>query len=286
MRSSRSTPLWLSRSPEEAYLDVTDYLRGGMTAWATAKAIRKRIHGETALTASAVSPKQVPRQARLGPSKTKRAVLHHARRREAFVGNLAVTRFHGVGPVTARKMHALRIETGSDLRRQTVDFMHVKGYAAPETKAAIERARLLIEQAEALGEQPEDPLLLYSVLYGSWLANVVAFNGDVVRELAAQLMTLAEKQGATIPLMVGHRVMSFSLLVTGDIAKAERTSIRHSRFTILPNIVRWRRDLAMTLGCQYCASVARPVDAWLSRGRVADAEHALKDARELVKPLR
>ena len=45
-------------------------------------------------------------------------------------------------------------------------LMHVKGYAAPETKAAVERARLLIEQAEALGEPPEDPLLLFSVLYG------------------------------------------------------------------------------------------------------------------------
>ena len=37
--------------------------------------------------------------------------------------------------------------------------MHTKGYAAPETKAAVERARLLIEQAEALGEPPEDPLV-------------------------------------------------------------------------------------------------------------------------------
>ena len=45
-------------------------------------------------------------------------------------------------------------------------LMHVKGYAAPETKAAVERARLLIEQAEALGEPSEDPLLLFSVLYG------------------------------------------------------------------------------------------------------------------------
>ena len=44
--------------------------------------------------------------------------------------------------------------------------MHVKGYAAPETKAAVEGARLLIEQAETLGEPPEDPLLLFSVLYG------------------------------------------------------------------------------------------------------------------------
>ena len=62
-------------------------------------------------------------------------------------------------------------------------LMHVKGYAAPETKAAIEQARLFIEQAEALGEPPEDPLLLFSVLYGFWAANVVAFNGDVCASL-------------------------------------------------------------------------------------------------------
>ena len=37
-------------------------------------------------------------------------------------------------------------------------LLHVKGYAAPETKAARERARLLIEQAEAMGEPVEDPL--------------------------------------------------------------------------------------------------------------------------------
>src|SRR5262245_6774104 len=52
-------------------------------------------------------------------------------------------------------------------------LLPVKGYAAPETKAAVERARLLIEQAEALGEPPEDPLLLFSVLYGFWVANYV-----------------------------------------------------------------------------------------------------------------
>ena len=57
-------------------------------------------------------------------------------------------------------------------------LLHVKGYAAPETKAAAERGRLLIEQAEALGEPLEDPLPLFSVLYGVWVANFVAFNGD------------------------------------------------------------------------------------------------------------
>jgi hypothetical protein len=98
-------------------------------------------------------------------------------------------------------------------------LIHVKGYAAPETEAAAERARWLIEQAESLGEPSEDPLLLFSVLYTFWAVNYLAFNGDAMRELAAQFLTLAEKQGATGPLMTGHRLMGNSLFLTGDLAE-------------------------------------------------------------------
>jgi hypothetical protein len=68
-------------------------------------------------------------------------------------------------------------------------LVNLKGYAAPETKAAEERALSLIQEAEALGEPPEDPLLLFSVLHGVWWANYVALNGVVMRELAAQLLS-------------------------------------------------------------------------------------------------
>ena len=97
-------------------------------------------------------------------------------------------------------------------------LIHVKGYAAPETKAAAERARLLIEQAEALGEPLEDPLLLFSVLYGFWVANYVAFNGDVIRELAAQFLALAEKQRGDSSAHDWASPMATALLHTGDIA--------------------------------------------------------------------
>jgi class 3 adenylate cyclase/predicted ATPase len=98
-------------------------------------------------------------------------------------------------------------------------LLNVKGYAAPETRAAVERARLLIEQAEALGEPPEDPLLLFSVLFGFWIMNFTAFNGDAVLELAVQFLALAEKQGATAPLLIAHHVMGNSLTPTGDFAQ-------------------------------------------------------------------
>jgi hypothetical protein len=79
----------------------------------------------------------------------------------------------------------------ADLRREQVKLqvalanalMHVKGFAADETNASLDQARLFIERAERLGEPPEDPLVLFSVLYGFWVAKLIAFNGDAVREL-------------------------------------------------------------------------------------------------------
>ena len=145
-------------------------------------------------------------------------------------------------------------------------LMHIKGYAAPETKAAVERARLLIEQAEAFGEPPEDPLLLFSVLYGFWIANYVAFNGDIVRELAAQFLALAEKQGATVPLMIGHRLMGTSLMSTGDIAEGQAhldqraRALRSCRASSAGDAIwpRRRRGASCAFGPGPCGCLAIP----------------------------
>lgn len=100
-------------------------------------------------------------------------------------------------------------------------LMHVRGYGAPETKAAVERAHSLIQAAEALGEPSEDPLLLFSVLYGLWAGSVLsAFNGDALRELSMQLLSLAEQQGTAAPLLLARRIMGTSLLFTGEFAKS------------------------------------------------------------------
>jgi DNA polymerase-4 len=44
-------------------------------------------------------------------------------RGEAFVATLPVRRFHGIGPRTAEKMARLGIETGADLRAQSLAFL-------------------------------------------------------------------------------------------------------------------------------------------------------------------
>ena len=147
-------------------------------------------------------------------------------------------------------------------------LIHVKGYAAPETKAAVERGRLLIGQAETLGEPPEDPLLLYSVVYGVWVANYVAFNGDVCRDLAAQFLTLAEKQRTTVPLMIGHRITGVTLVSTGDFVRKSSAygsricALRSHRASSTGNTV-WPRPRGDDLEL----SVVGPVVSWLPDGR-------------------
>jgi class 3 adenylate cyclase/predicted ATPase len=178
----------------------------------------------------------------------------------------------------------------STLRREQIKLqvalltplVHVKGHAAGETKAAAERARLLIEQAEALGEPPEDPLLLFSVLYAFWVASFVAFNGDVMRELAAQFLALAEKQGAAVPLMVGHRNMGVSLLHTGDIDEA---LVHIDRATALYNPAE-HRQLATRFGQDVRVALLfyRSLGLWplgFPEAALADADRAIKEAREI-----
>jgi class 3 adenylate cyclase/predicted ATPase len=158
----------------------------------------------------------------------------------------------------------------------------LKGHAAPETKAAAERARLLIEQAEALREPLEDPLILFSVRYAFWVANYVAFSGDVIRDLATEFLTLAEKQGATVPLMIGHRLMAISLASTGDIAKGrthyDQALALYEPAEHRPLAMRFGQDAGVTVLCHrswalFCLGYP---DAAL-----ADAENTIRYAREI-----
>jgi hypothetical protein len=161
-------------------------------------------------------------------------------------------------------------------------LIHVKGYAAPETKAAAERAHLLIEQAEALGEPPEDPLLLFSVLYSVSIAHHIAFDGNALRELAAQFLSLAEKQQATAPLMIGRRLMGNSLLLTGDIVEGrahyDRTLALYDAGAHRPLATRFGQDVRVS------ALSFRSWALWMlgyPAAALVDADYALMDAREI-----
>src|SRR5262249_39488348 len=126
----------------------------------------------------------------------------------------ALTALSSVPPSPTRRRQQIMLQVAL-----ITPLGHVRGFTAADTKAAAEQAHALIEEAEALGEQVEDPLLVFSVLHSFWVANTVAFNGDVACDLAAQFLALAEKQSATVPLMMGHRLMGASLLCTAVLAE-------------------------------------------------------------------
>ena len=125
------------------------------------------------------------------------------------------------GQFTRALDHIATLPATPALRREQIrlqvalitPLMHTKGYAAAETRAAAEQARLLIEQAEALGERPDDPLLLFSVLYGFWVANFLA----LAEKNRVQLRSGARTCGAVL----SHLAIAYAEL--GQLDDAWRT---------------------------------------------------------------
>jgi DNA polymerase IV len=111
-------------SLDEAYLDVTEDLKGIGIATTIAEEIRARIRAETGLTASAgVSYNKFIAKLASDQNKPDGLCVITPARGAAFVAALPVKRFHGIGPKTAEKMARLGIETGADLRAMSLDFL-------------------------------------------------------------------------------------------------------------------------------------------------------------------
>ncbi len=178
----------------------------------------------------------------------------------------------------------------SALRREQIKLqielsnalIHTKGHASPETQGSFERARAFIEEAEALGEPPEDPLLLFSVLYGFWVRSRMAFKGDMACELAEQFHRLAQKQNSTVPPMIGHMLMGISLVLVGSLADGRKHLDQviglYDAAEHRPLATRFGHDVRMSALCW------RALAVWMlgyPDAALADAEHALKDAREI-----
>jgi DNA polymerase-4 len=118
------TPVIEPLSLDEAYLDVTENLRGIISATRIAEEIRARIRAETELTASAgVSYNKFLAKLASDHRKPDGLFVITLELGPGFVETLPVRKFHGVGPATARKMARLGIETGLDLRAQTQTFL-------------------------------------------------------------------------------------------------------------------------------------------------------------------
>lgn len=114
------------------------------------------------------------------------------------------------------------------------------------------------------------------------MENRIAFNGDGALDLAAEFLTLANKQGAIVPLMIGHRIMGVSLLCTGDIAEG-RVHLDRALALYDPAA---HRQLATQFGQDIGVSILsyRSLALWMlgyPEAALAQTENSLKDAREI-----
>src|SRR5271166_1566673 len=118
------TPIIEPLSLDEAYLDVTENLKGVASATEIAQQIRAKICIETNLTASAgVSYNKLLAKLASDHRKPDGLFVITPKMGPAFVETLPVRKLHGVGPATAAKMMRLGIATGLDLKGRSLAYL-------------------------------------------------------------------------------------------------------------------------------------------------------------------
>ena len=190
-------------SLDEAFLDVTEDLKGIGSAVRIAELIRARIKRETGLTASAgVSYNKF--LAKLASDQNKPDGLCVIRPGDgaAFVAVLPVRRFFGIGPRGAEKMTGLGIETGADLARCDIAFLrrHFGAQADYLYRAArgIDLRRVKANRArKSVGTERT---LDKDISSGSALRDVLAR----IIELTWQRIEKSNSRGRTVTLKFKH----------------------------------------------------------------------------------
>lgn len=107
-------------SLDEAYLDVTTNHKQNRSATLIAEEIRKKIFEKTQLTASAgVSFNKFLAKVASDINKPNGIKVIEPKEAQAFIDQLPIQKFHGIGKVTAERMHKMSINTGADLKRMS-----------------------------------------------------------------------------------------------------------------------------------------------------------------------
>ncbi|CAL68328.1 DNA polymerase IV [Christiangramia forsetii] len=111
-------------SLDEAYLDVTENKKGNPSATLIAKQIRDRIKEKTGLNASAgISINKFIAKIASDVNKPNGQKTVQPEEVIAFLEELDIRKFYGVGKVTAEKMYRLGIFTGKDLKLKSEEYL-------------------------------------------------------------------------------------------------------------------------------------------------------------------
>ena len=105
-------------SLDEAYLDVTDNLKGNPSATLIARELKKEVRDKTGLIASAgVSFNKFLAKIASDLDKPDGLSIIHPDDAEQFIEDLPIGKFYGVGKATQQKMESLGIRSGADLKK-------------------------------------------------------------------------------------------------------------------------------------------------------------------------
>lgn len=111
-------------SLDEAYLDVTQNKKGNPSATLIAEEIRKRIFEEVGITASAgISVNKFVAKVASDYNKPNGQKTVYPEDVEAFLEDLEIKRFYGIGKVTKDRMYHFGIFTGKDLKSKSQEFL-------------------------------------------------------------------------------------------------------------------------------------------------------------------
>ena len=136
-------------SLDEAYLDVTENFKKMELATEIATEIRAKIFEKTGLTASAgISYNKFLAKTASDINKPNGQCVIKPGQAEAFVLGLPIRKFYGIGKVTTEKMHSLGINTGKELREQSLAFL---------TRNFGKIGQYFYDIARAIDERPVEP---------------------------------------------------------------------------------------------------------------------------------
>ena len=148
------------------------------------------------------------RAARYRSQAGEHALRQHAYREAADHAARALTSLRALpeSPERAQQELALQVLLGAALSP-------TQGYATPEVARTYARARELCEQVG-------DTAQLFSVLLGLGRFYVVRAEFQTARDIAAQLLTMAEATRDTAPLLAAHNVLGVVSFYAGDFEAA------------------------------------------------------------------
>jgi DNA polymerase IV len=212
-----ATPLVEPLSLDEAYLDVTENLFNEPLATNVAKRIKREIFENLKLTASAgVAPNKFLAKIASGWQKPDGLTVIAPERVESFLQKLQVDQLWGVGPVTAKKLHAAGIRSVIDVRN--ADFQVL-------TKAVGSLAEWLVQLSHGDDPRPVEPhretkSVSCETTYAQDLKTLAEANEEIARLARELAQDLAAKRLRARTITIKVRYSDFTTVTRSHTAKS------------------------------------------------------------------